>query len=152
MEGFNPCSFAQALRRTLQNVVRFNWAEKAWGPCVLLTGVQSQAQTQASYQTSLNLKEIHDPSFTGLLGQLKETVPGTESDSEGDLRWSSLEAGLFLSTCPYFMGLFPLLSASLAVNAQALCQGMSAWSTLSISLQVNPLSCHYQGRLPNSVF
>lgn len=73
VEGFNPCSFAQALCRTLQNLVRFNWAEKAWDPCVLLIGVQSQAQTQASYQTFLNLKEIHDRSLTGLLGQLKET-------------------------------------------------------------------------------
>lgn len=72
--GVQSPIICSSFRRTLQNLVRFNWAEKAWGLCVLLTGVQSQTQTQASYQTSLNLKEIHDPSLTGLLGQLKEIL------------------------------------------------------------------------------
>lgn len=65
---------------------------------------------------------VRGPSFSGLFGQFKETIqmPGPESDSDSDQRWSSLDVGLFLSTCRSFTSLFPLLLATLSVNTQAL--------------------------------
>lgn len=116
--------------------------------------IQSQVQIQARYPTSLS-PNLLSMGFMALhLNVPRGTIKG---DTRECLTQSlplreALDGARWMLAHSSCRGLFLLLSASLSVNAQTLCQGVLASSTLSISLQVNPLSCRHQRRLAKSEF